>query len=174
MQSKIDSSENRSDYVIAGEVLSEIITRRTNDVSNTLLNARQYRFSIYHPDFSVDNIFVNEDFNITYIIDWAFYSSIPLSILLTAPGLPQSRYKVDVSLLPAFKNGFRSALQETTSYENIEDKITLFRTLSYSRPAWLLSRILNFDSTTNYHLFTALWNSIRNYDQDISELFRSR
>ncbi len=40
VQSKINSSENRSDYVIAGEVLSEITTRRTNDVSNTLLNDR--------------------------------------------------------------------------------------------------------------------------------------
>ena len=90
MQSKIDSSENRSDYVIANEALSEIIIRRTNDISNTLLNDRQYRFSIYYPDFSVDNIFVNEDFNITYIIDWAFCSSVPLSILLTALCLPQS------------------------------------------------------------------------------------
>ena len=174
VQSKIDSSENRSDYVIAGEVLSEIITRRTNDISNTLLNDRQYRFSIHHPDFSVDNIFVDEDFNITCIIDWAFCSSVPLSILLTAPGLPQSRHEVDVSLLPAFENGFRSALQETTSRENIEDEMALFRTLSCSRPTWLLSRILNFDSTTDYHLFTALWDSIGNHDQDISEFFCSR
>ena len=174
VQSKIDSAENRSDYVIAGEVLSEIIARRTNDVSKPLLNDRQYRFSIHHPDFSVDNIFADEDFNITCIIDWAFCSSVPLSILLTAPGLPQSRYEVDVSLLPAFENGFRSALQETPSRENIEDEMALFRTLSCSRPTWLLSRILNFDSTTDYHLFTALWDATGNHDQDISEFFRSR
>ena len=99
---------------------------------------------------------------------------MPLSILLTALGLPQSRHEVDVSLLPGFENGFRSALQETTSCKNIEDEIALFRTLSCSRPAWLLSCILNFDSTTDYHLFTALWNSIGSYDQDISEFFCSR
>ena len=174
VQSKIDSSENRSDYVIAGKVLSEIITKRTNNVSNTLLNDRQYRFSIYHPDFSINNIFVDKDFNITCIIDWAFCSSVSLSILLTAPGLPQSRHEVDVSLLPAFKNEFRSALQETTSCKNIEDEIALFGTLSCSRSAWLLSRILNFDSTTDYHLFTALQNSIRSHDQDVSEFFCSR
>lgn len=162
VQSKIDSSENRSDYVIVGEVLSEIIT---------LLNDR---FSIHHPYFSVDNIFVDEDFNITCIIDWAFCSSVPLSILLTAPVLPQSRYEVDVSLLPAFENGFRSALQETTSRKDMENEMALFRTLSCSRPTWLLSRILNFDSTMDYHLFTALWDSTGNHDQDISELFRSR
>lgn len=67
VQSKIDSSENRFDYVIVGEVFSKIITKRTNDISNTFLNDRQYRFSIYHFDFSVDNIFVDEDFNICII-----------------------------------------------------------------------------------------------------------
>ena len=174
VQSKIDGSDNRTDYVIAEEMLSEMITRWTDDVSKFLLNDRKHRFSIHHPDFSVDNIFVDEDFNITCIIDWAFCSSVPLSMLLTAPGLPQSRYEVDVSLLPAFENGFRYALQENTQRENIETEMTLCRTLSCSRPMWLLSRILNFDSTTDYHLFKALWDSIGNHDQDISEFFRSR
>ncbi len=110
VQSKIDRSDNRTDYVIAREELSGMIIRRTNDISKSPLNDRKHRFSIYHPNFSVDNIFVDEGFNITCIIDWAFYSSLPLSILLTAPGLPQSRYEVDVSLLPALENGFRYAL----------------------------------------------------------------
>ncbi len=174
VQSKIDGSVIRYDYVIVGEVLSEIIKRRTNDGLNTLLNDRKYWFSIHHPDFSVDNIFVDEDFNTTCIIDWAFCSSVPLSILLTAPGLPQSRYEVDVSLLPAFEVGFRSALQENTPRENIENGITLSRTLSCSRPTWLLSRILNFDSTTDYHLFTALWECVGNHDQDILDFLHSR
>ena len=174
VQSKIDGSDNRTDYVIAGEVLSDMITRWSNDVSNTLLNDRKYRFSIHHPDFSVDNIFVDEDFNITCIIDWAFCSSVPLSILLTAPGLPQSRYEIDASLLPAFESGFRCALQENTQRENIETEMPLCRTLSCSRPIWLLSRILNFDSTTDYYLFKALWDSVGNHDQSISELFRSK
>ena len=174
VQSKIDGSENRSDYVIAGEVLSEMITRRTNDVSNILLNDRKYRFSIHHPDFSVDNIFVDEDFNITCIIDWAFCSSVPLSILLTAPGLPQSRYEVDVSLLPAFENGFQHALRENTKHESIESEMVLCQMLSCSRPFWLLSRILNFDSTADYHLFQALWNCFGKYDHNISEFFLSK
>ncbi len=87
MQSKINSSDNRTDYVIARDVLLEMITRWTNNVSKFLLDDRKHRFSIYYPDFSVDNIFVDEGFNITCIIDWAFCSSMPLSILLTAPGL---------------------------------------------------------------------------------------
>ena len=174
VQSKIDSSENRTDYIIAGEVLSEIITSWTNDVSKAVLKDRKYPFSIHHPDFSVDNIFVDDDFNITCIIDWAFCSSVPLSILLTAPGLPQSRYEVDISLLSAFENGFRCALQENTQHENIENEITLSRALSCSRPTWLVYRLLNFDSTTDFHLFKALWDPFGSYDRDISEFFRAR
>lgn len=174
VQSKIDGSENRTDYVIAGERLSEMITRWTNIVSNVPLNYRKHQFPIHHPDISVDNVFVDEFFNITCIIDWAFCSSVPLSILLTAPGLPQSRYEVDVSLLPAFEDGFRCALQENTHCENIETEMTLCRMLSCSRPIWLLSRILNFDSTTDYFLFKALWDSMEDNDEVISEFFRSR
>lgn len=155
VQSKIDGSDNRTDYVIAQEALSEMITKWTNK-SKFPLNDCKHRFAIHHPDFSVDNIFVDEAFNITCIIDWAFCSSVPLSILLTAPGLPQSRYEVDASLLPAFENGFRSELQKNTQRENIETEMTLYRTLSCSRPIWLLSRILNFDSITDYHLFKTL------------------
>lgn len=174
VQSKIDGSDNRIDYVIAKEVLSETITKWTNNVSNYPLNDRKHRFSIHHSDFSVDNIFVDEAFNITCIIDWAFCSSVPLSLLLTAPGLPQSRYEVDVSLLPGFENGFRYALQKSTHDGNVEIEMSLCRTLSCSRPIWLLSRILNFDSTTDFHLFKALWDSLGSRDQSISDFFRSR
>ena len=50
----------------------------------------------------------------------------------------------------------------------------LYQTLSCSRLIWLLSHILNFDSTTDYHLFKALWDSMGNHDQGISEFFCSR
>ncbi len=110
MQFKIDDSDNRTNYVIAEEVLSEMITMWMNNVSKFSLNDHKHQFLIYHPDFSVNNIFVDEEFNITCIIDWAFCFSIPLSILLTISGLPQSQYEVDVSLLPAFENGFWCAL----------------------------------------------------------------
>ncbi len=73
----------------------------------------------------VDNIFVDEEFNITCIIDWAFCFSMSLSILLTVPDLSQSQYEVDVSLLPAFENRFWCALQENTQHENIKTEMTL-------------------------------------------------
>jgi len=46
-----------------------MIIRWINDVLKLLLNDRKYRFLIYYPNFSVDNIFVNEGFNIIYIIN---------------------------------------------------------------------------------------------------------
>jgi hypothetical protein len=136
VQSKIDGSDNRTDYVIAGEVLSEMIASLMSHASKFPSNNPEHRFPIHHPDLSVDNIFVDEDFNITCIIDWAFSSSVPLPILLTAPGLPQSRYEVDVSLIPAFENGFRHGLYESTQRENIESEMTLCQRLS----CWIQAR----------------------------------
>lgn len=174
VQSKIDGSENRSDYVIAGEVLSEMMARWTKDNSGSSVDNRKTPFSIHHPDLSVDNIFVDEHFDITCVIDWAFSSSVPLSMLLTAPGLPQSRYELDPLLLPAFENGFRYALEGSINDKDLDNEMIFCQTLSCSRPLWLFSRLINFDSTTDYHLFKALWNYFGDHDQSISELFLSR
>lgn len=174
VQSKIDGSDNRTDYVIAGEVLSEMTRSLTSHALKFPSKNPEHRFSIHHPDLSVDNIFIDEDFNITCIIDWAFSSSVPLHVVLTAPGLPQSRYEVDVLLLPAFENGFQQGLQESTRHEDIESEMSLCQRMSCTRPIWLFSRILNFDSTADYYLFKALWDSMGKHDQGISEFFRSR
>ena len=106
VQFKIDSSENKFDYVIVDEMLSKIITRRTNDVSNIFLNERQYWFSIHHFDFNVDNIFIDENFNITCIIDWMFCFSVFLFIFFIVFDLSQSRHEIDISFLLAFENEF--------------------------------------------------------------------
>lgn len=82
VQSKIDSSDNRVDYVLAGEVLSEIVTKWIDDPSDDFRDDYEHRFAIHHADLSVNNIYVDEDFNITCIIDWAFCSAVPLSMLL--------------------------------------------------------------------------------------------
>ncbi len=57
---------------------------------------------------------------------------MPLSILLTAPALLQSRYEIDVLLLPGFEDRFRDAFQENTQREDIEIEMTKSRTLSRS------------------------------------------
>ena len=94
-------------------------------------------------------------------------------MLLIAPGLPQSRYELDESLLPIFGKGFRHTLEENVQREGVDAEGRLYRMLSRSRPMWLFSRILTFDSTTDYYLFKALWDSIGNYNQEMAEFFRS-
>ena len=153
VQSKIDSSDNRADYVIVGEILSEITTNWTND---GVWDTCEPRFALHHPDLNVNNIYVDEDFNITSIIDWEFCSAVPLSMLLMAPGLPQSRYEIDTSLFAAFERGFGSSLQESPQSQANPTKSILCRMWSNSRPMWLLSRLLSFDTTTDYHFFRAL------------------
>ncbi len=174
MQSKIDSSDNRADYLIAGEILAEKITKWPDDMPEVLLSYREHRFAIYHPDLNVNNIFVDEELNITCIIDWAFCSAVPLSILLTPPGLPQSRYELDVSLLRKFEKGFRQSLKENTQCQGVDTERAVCWMSSRSRQMWLLSRILTFDTTTDYHLFKAFWDLIGSYNQDMAEFFRSK
>ena len=173
LQSKIDSSDNRADYVIAGEILAEIMQPWVDGPSNIPIARRGDRFVLHHPDLSVSNVYIDADFNVTCIIDWAFCSAVPLSMLLIAPGLPQSRYEMDTSLLSAFEHGFRHALRQNNQRLAISDKSLLCEMLSRSRPLWLLSRILSLDCITDYHLFKALWD-LTGYRRDMLEYFRSK
>ncbi len=150
-----------------------MITKWTHDLSDNLLRNDQRRFVIHHSDLSVNNIFVDEEFNITCIIDWAFCSTVSLFILLTAPDLSQSRHELNESLLSMFEKEFRHALKENVQRKDINAENRLCWMLSHSRSMWLFSRILTFDSTTDYYLFKALWESIENYDQEMTEFFRS-
>ena len=77
---KIDSAENRVDYRIAGGALREIVRRLERPAVSS------EGFPLCHPGLSVNNIYVDDDCNITTIIDWAFASFIPESMLLATPG----------------------------------------------------------------------------------------
>ena len=171
VQSKIDSSDNRADYVIAADILSEIITNWFNQEGR---DTCEPRFALHHADLNVNNIYVGEDLNITCIIDWAFCSAVPLSMLLMAPGLPQSRNELDGSLFAAFEDGFHSSLQQSPGFQGIPTESVLCSMLRDSRPMWMLSRILSFDTTTYYHLFKALWDLSKSCDQDVTAVFHSK
>lgn len=166
VQSKIDSSHNRTDYVIVGEALLEMVTKWTSILSKSLSSHDQQSFALHHPDLSVNNIFVDKDFNITCIIDWAFCSSVPISMLLTAPGLPQSKDELDGTLLTPFESGFRNALAECVHPDGSHVEDNLLEILSRSRPMWLFSRIMSFDSTADYTLFNSIWESLGRHEQD--------
>ncbi|KAL9038615.1 MAG: hypothetical protein Q9180_003025 [Flavoplaca navasiana] len=173
MDSKIDSSYNRADYVIVGEALLGMVTKWTSMLSDKLPEHSQKPFVLHHPDLSVNNVFVDKDFNVTCIIDWSFCSSVPITMLLTAPGLPQSRDELDRTLVASFESGFRKALVECVQPDDCIIKDTLTEILSRSRLTWLFTRIITFDSTADYTLFHDIWESLGPPEQDLSEYLRS-
>lgn len=79
---KTDSSDNRLDYKIAGDALRDIVRRLELPAESP------ETFPLCHADLSVNYIYVDDDYNITCIMNWAFASSIPESMVLVTPGLP--------------------------------------------------------------------------------------
>ncbi|KAL8875970.1 MAG: hypothetical protein Q9198_005750 [Flavoplaca austrocitrina] len=173
VESKIDSSYNKTDYVIAGEALLNLLAEWTSRLSTYFAHEDKNRFVLYHPDLSADNIYVDEDFNITCIIDWAFCSAVPLPMLLMPPGLPQARNEIQESLLPAFEDGFRHAPEVILPKEALDGEYMLSWAVSRNRPMWLLARFINLDSEADYYLFKALWDAVATCDQDMLSFFRS-
>ncbi|PYH34767.1 RNase H domain-containing protein [Aspergillus neoniger CBS 115656] len=144
---KIDSADNRLDYIVAGDALRDIVRKFELPSSNP------GTFPLCHADLSVNNIYVDDDYNITCIIDWAFTSCVPDSMLLSPPGLPQYGDKISPELHTAFIDGFQAAMPEST-----EESTNL-------------SRLLGLDSIGDYNLFAAVWRSTYGPEKDTGEYF---
>ena len=105
---KVDSGKNRLHYFIASQFLERMIPYLSDHGAQK--NDFEKRFSIRHSDLSINNIFVDDDCNITCIIDWAFASSVPISEFFITSGLSHSKDRLDSELVDAFKNGFTNHL----------------------------------------------------------------
>ncbi|EAW13452.1 uncharacterized protein ACLA_054990 [Aspergillus clavatus NRRL 1] len=159
---KIDSSDNRLDYIIAGDALREIVQ------NFELPGANAETFPLCHADLSVNNIYVDDDYNITCIIDWAFASSIPESLLLAPPGLPQYRDELSPELHPSFIEGFIDSLPASID----ENSVHRYRELvQRGQVSWRLSQLLNLDSINDYDLFASVWPFARGPGEDVREYF---
>ncbi|KAI9670793.1 MAG: hypothetical protein M1817_003904 [Caeruleum heppii] len=159
--SMIDSGENRLDYFIVGTLLEQVIPSLVQ--THTSPGGVETGFPLSHPDLSVSNIFVDNDFNVTGIFDWAFSSTVPSSTLLIAPGLPHPRDDICPSLRTAFQAGFQEGLgTELIASETIGD---------ICRRIWLFTRLVNLDSLQDFHLFAELYQSVYGV-KDILRLFR--
>ncbi|QSS65103.1 hypothetical protein I7I51_05944 [Histoplasma capsulatum] len=145
--SKIDSSKNRLDYFIAGQFLESMIPSFTTE-SDATMSSFEAGYPLHHPDLSVNNIFVDEDYNITCIIDWAFSSSVPIAMLLATPGLPHPRDEIE----PALDSAFRARVAK---YFMREKNVTLHQTV------WEMTR-------KDYNLFAELYRLI--YGQQMSDI----
>jgi hypothetical protein len=71
---KVDHSKNLLFYCIAGQFLREMIPHISSSARNS--------FTLSHPDLNLGNLYVDDNFNITCIIDWSSASSGPITELL--------------------------------------------------------------------------------------------
>jgi hypothetical protein len=159
--SKIDSSKNRLDYCIAGHFLRKMIAAIGPQSFATLGNLEN-RFPLWHPDLSTSNTFVDDDFNITCIIDWAFSSTVPISTLLTTPSLPHPRDDVDTTLVPTFRASFTRQF-----FEGKDIKLDP-EFWDSTRRAWLFTRLVTLDGLQDYRYFTELYALVYKPEDEIN------
>jgi hypothetical protein len=80
---KIGSSTNRLNYFFASHFLERMIPSFTSQCKALTAQPGDV-FPRRHPDPSMNNIFVEDDCNITCIINWAFSCSVLIGELLQA------------------------------------------------------------------------------------------
>ncbi|KAL6905108.1 hypothetical protein GGI43DRAFT_421339 [Trichoderma evansii] len=108
---KIDHSKNRIFYCIVGQFLLEMIPYLSSGLESS--------FTLSHPDLHVGNLYVDDDLNITCIIDWSSASTGPISELLMTPGLGDSARPPSDSLTAAFRSGFASRINLWQKSDNM-------------------------------------------------------
>lgn len=62
----------------------------------------------------------------------------------------------------------------TPPHTGVGSENALCGMLSHSRPMWLFSRLLCFDSTTDYDLLRALWDLAENNGQAMADFFHTK
>ncbi|KIH90281.1 hypothetical protein SPBR_00623 [Sporothrix brasiliensis 5110] len=125
---KIESSENRLSFCIAGQLLRDMIPS---------LASTGIHFALSHPDLHFGNLFVDDEFNITSVIDWGSASVGPVTELLVTPGFNGSFAPPPDSLIVAFKTAFQQTArgrsfepEQWEKAERIRHFTPLVRTLS--------------------------------------------
>lgn len=178
---KQEAADNRIDYLIAAQIAQDLLSQWTHTNPATTLSKP---FALQHPDLSVNNVFVDDAYNITCIIDWEFCTTVPLEVLFSPPGFPQSRHELPEWFIGKFQEAVRLAASRAylaggreagprlglmaaslrmTSPDSLElsEKAALIsshdRLLDAGRFFWSLTRLVNFDSTEEHKLLAALW-----------------
>ncbi|KAI9035137.1 Aminoglycoside phosphotransferase [Aspergillus affinis] len=162
---KIDTSDNRLDYIIVGDALRDIVQKLQLGAVNP------GTFPLSHADLSVNNIYVDDEYNITCIIDWAFTSSVPESMLLATPGLPHYYEEISSELHTPFIDGFIDAMPGFMERRSIH---RYRESLEQGRIAWRLSRLLGMDSIGDYDLLATVWHFAYDPGKDIGQHFLQR
>jgi hypothetical protein len=146
---KIDHSKNRLAYCIAGQLMRDMIPALLPSKSPADDHDDGGSFPLSHPDLHFGNVFVDDDLNITCVIDWGSASSVPVSELLAAHGLLRTGGgPIEDSFVAAFQAGFdRASGPVPQAGPRTWHRAAMMRLFQ------LLVRML---STRDYHEFEAL------------------
>ncbi|EXK23601.1 hypothetical protein FOMG_19638 [Fusarium oxysporum f. sp. melonis 26406] len=150
---KLDSSENRFDYLAAGKALEGAIPSLATTNHPEVTECFGRGFAISHPDLSINNIFVDEEYNITCIIDWSFASTAPIPQLLITPGMPHPRDQPSASATASFRTSFMDHMGVTNGASSV--------LWSYAERIWHFIRWVNMDSLCDFQHFSALYGLIK-------------
>ncbi|KAM3528035.1 hypothetical protein MY4038_006095 [Beauveria bassiana] len=149
---KVESSKNVLDFCLAGQVLQQMIPR---------ISMPEKSYTLFHPDLNLGNVFVDDEFNITCLIDWGSASTGSLSELLATPGLQTRPPEQQVS---AFRQGFAAA--EYPPPAESWDKADMM---------WSFSRLVRLTSEYDFAHFKDLYRLVYRADaedDDVTALFR--
>ncbi|KFA48439.1 hypothetical protein S40293_00294 [Stachybotrys chartarum IBT 40293] len=110
-----------------------------------------FGFALSHPDLHLGNLYVDDDFNITCVIDWSSTTSGPITELLVPPSLGSSNVPASGFLTAAFRTGFEQ--QATKAASNISCS-NLWKA---SEKMWYFSRLTGLLSKNDYEHFRRLY-----------------
>lgn len=138
---KIDHSNNRLAYCIAGQLMREMSLHQCSGTADG-------GFPLGHPDLNTGNIFVDQDLNVTCIIDWTSASSVPPAEVLATPGLQGSVFPPDPSLIAAFRAGFERASGGAQLGPTTWEQADMM---------WFFQRLVAMRGIRDYHHFEAFY-----------------
>lgn len=137
---KVESSKNRLAYCIAGQFLRNMIPH---------LSTAHRGYTLSHPDLHLGNIFVDDNLNITCIIDWGSTTSGPITELLATPGLPSSTFPPPKSQVDAFRLGLNQGCEAISPDD-----------WKKSERIWYFSRLVRLLSKQDYAIFKGLYEHV--------------
>ncbi|KAL1850970.1 hypothetical protein VTK73DRAFT_9588 [Phialemonium thermophilum] len=149
------SVENRLAYCVAGHLARQMIP--------SFASSRR-DFVLSHPDLHAGNVFVDDDFNVTYIIDWGSAYAGPVAELLATPGLCGSSSPPPESLTAAYREGFTQGgvKVEPEQWEK-------------AGMVWFFTRLVRLVARQDMALFQGLYEAVHKTKlEDIRGLLREQ
>ncbi|KAI0395605.1 kinase-like domain-containing protein [Xylariaceae sp. FL0594] len=141
---KIRHSNNTLQYCMAGQFMCDMIPHLACDTDDG--------FVLSHPDLHLGNIFVDDELNITCIIDWSSTTTGPLTELLATPALGGLRDSPSKSLVAAFRDAY---MQRSPNMAAQISRLGLWRK---SEMMWYFCRLTRLLCANDFALFKGFFS----------------